>query len=222
MRLQLHITNFVHMSLKVLLYEDNENLRSSLQSLFRLQGEVELLAAFADAQTVLTDVEQLRPDVVLMDIDMPGVSGIDALSSIRSRYPDLPVIMLTVFEDNDHIFQAICAGASGYLLKKNFEQIVPAIREVLQGGAPMTGSIARKVLALFPKPPQPVPAEDSGLSEREAEILQLLVRGFSYKMIAAELNIALETVRSHIKKIYRKLQVNSATEAIYKTGLGKR
>ncbi len=206
------------MALKVILYEDNDSLRNSLQSLFRLQSEVELLAAFADAQTVLTDVDQLQPDAVLMDIDMPGISGIDALSKLRSRYPDLPVIMLTVFEDNDHIFNAICAGASGYLLKKNFDQIVPSIRDVMNGGAPMTGSIARKVLALFPKPAQPRVAEGSGLSARETEILQLLIRGYSYKMIAAELNIALETVRAHIKKIYRKLQVNSATEAIYKAG----
>jgi DNA-binding NarL/FixJ family response regulator len=206
------------MQVKAILYEDNQNLRNSLESLFRLQQEVELLAAFADAQTVMADVEQLQPDVVLMDIDMPGVSGIEALSSLRVRYPDLPVIMLTVFEDNEHIFNAICAGASGYLLKKNADQIVPSIREVLSGGAPMTGSIARKVLALFPKPSQPVAQEDRILSDRETEILQLLIRGFSYKMIAAELQIALETVRSHIKKIYRKLQVNSATEAIYKAG----
>ena len=215
------LLNFVTMALKAILYEDNESLRNSLQSLFRLQSEVELLAAFPDAQTVVADVEQLQPDVVLMDIDMPGVSGIEALSSLRVRYPDLPVIMLTVFDDNEHIFQAICSGASGYLLKKNFDQIVPSIREVMNGGAPMTGSIARKVLALFPRPAQSVSSEEHNLSDRETEILQLLIRGFSYKMIAAELNIALETVRSHIKKIYRKLQVNSATEAVYKAGIRK-
>lgn len=208
------------MPLKAILYEDNENLRNSLESLFRLQREVELLAVFPDAQTVLTDLEALQPDVVLMDIDMPKITGIEALRMIRSRYPELPVIMLTVFDDNDNVFNAICAGASGYLLKNNFDLLFSSIKEVLAGGAPMTGSIAKKVLALFPRPEKQVPETDNQLSERESDILRLLIRGYSYKMIASELGISLETVRSHIKKIYRKMQVNSATEAIYKAGRG--
>lgn len=201
---------------RIILYEDNENLRSSLTSLLTWQNDVELIAAMPDAQSVLTDIEQCKPDVLLMDIDMPVVNGIQALQTIRRQYSNLPVIMLTVFEDNDHIFNAICAGASGYLLKKNFDQIVPAIKDALSGGAPMTGSIAKKVLALFPRPAQTKQEEEQLLSLREQELLQLLIKGYSYKMIADELQIALETVRSHIKKIYRKLQVNSATEAIYK------
>lgn len=208
------------MPLKAILYEDNENLRNSLESLFRLQREVELLAVFPDAQTVLTDLEELQPDVVLMDIDMPILTGIEALRLIRSRHPELPVIMLTVFDDNDNIFNAICAGASGYLLKNNVDLLFSSIKEVLSGGAPMTGSIAKKVLALFPRPEKQVSGTDTQLSERESDILRLLIRGYSYKMIASELGISLETVRSHIKKIYRKMQVNSATEAIYKAGRG--
>lgn len=204
------------MTAKAILYEDNEHLRFSMDSLFRLQAEVQLLAVFPNAQTVLQDIAMLEPDVVLMDIDMPGISGIEAVRLIRASYPELPVIMLTVFDDNDHILQTICAGASGYLLKNNLNQLFPAITDVLNGGAPMTGSIARKVLALFPRPQKKEPETDSLLSVREGEILQLLVRGLSYKMIAAELHITLETVRSHIKRIYKKLQVNSATEAIYK------
>lgn len=210
----------VNMPVRVLLYEDNENLRQSLQSLLRLQTDVELMAAFPNAQTVMQDIEELKPEVILMDIDMPEVSGIEALQKIRSLDADLPVIMLTVFEDNDHIFHAICAGASGYLLKKNVDQVIPAIRDVLHGGAPMSGVIAKKVLSLFPRPEKEWSTEDQVLSARETELLQLLIKGYSYKMIADELRITLETVRSHIKKIYRKLQVNSATEAIYKATRG--
>lgn len=207
--------------IRTILYEDNENLRNSLSSLLQWQNDVELVAAMPDAKSVLDDLQQFQPDVVLMDIDMPEVNGIEALKKVREVYDQLPVIMLTVFEDNDHIFNAICAGASGYLLKKNFDQIVPAIKDVLNGGAPMTGVIARKVLALFPRPAQSKLEEETLLSSREQELLQLLIKGYSYKMIADELQIALETVRSHIKKIYRKLQVNSATEAIYKVSRDK-
>lgn len=207
--------------IRAILYEDNENLRNSLSSLLQWQHDVELIAAMPDARTVVADIQQFHPDVVLMDIDMPEVNGIEALKQIRRTYEQLPVIMLTVFEDNDHIFNAICAGASGYLLKKNFDQIIPSIKDVLNGGAPLTGVIARKVLALFPKPAQTKQEEETLLSAREQELLQLLIKGYSYKMIAEELHIALETVRSHIKKIYRKLQVNSATEAIYKVSRNK-
>jgi DNA-binding NarL/FixJ family response regulator len=209
------------MPIRLLLYEDNENLRNSLVSLLQWQADMELIAALPDAQTVLHDIEACKPDVILMDIDMPGVNGIEAVRKIRAPYPELPVIMLTVFEDNENIFNAICAGASGYLLKKNFDQIVPAVKDVLAGGAPMTGTVAKKILTLFPRPAQTKNEEDKLLSTREAELLQLLIKGYSYKMIADELNIALETVRSHIKKIYKKLQVNSATEAVYKATQGK-
>jgi DNA-binding NarL/FixJ family response regulator len=204
------------MPVRLLVYEDNENLRNSLSSLLQWQQDVELIAVFPDAQSVLEDVRQCKPDVVLMDIDMPVVNGVDALKQIRTSYPELPVIMLTVFEDNENIFNAICAGASGYLLKKNFDQVVVAVKDVLAGGAPMTGVVAKKVLSLFPKPTLAQKEEEGILSAREQDILHLLTKGYSYKMIADESNIALETVRSHIKKIYKKLQVNSATEAIYK------
>lgn len=204
------------MPVRLILYEDNENLRNSLSSMLQWQQEVELFAVFPNAESVLEDVKQCKPEVVLMDIDMPVVNGIEALQLIRKSYPELPVIMLTVFEDNENIFNAICAGASGYLLKKNFDQIVTAVKDVLAGGAPMTGIVAKKVLALFPKPSAVPKEEEANLSVRESEILHLLTKGYSYKMIADESKITLETVRSHIKKIYKKLQVNSATEAIYK------
>ncbi|HRF25439.1 MAG TPA: response regulator transcription factor [Chitinophagaceae bacterium] len=181
------------------------------------------MAVLPNAQTVLNDIEVFKPAVILMDIDMPGISGVQALKQIRAIDNDLPVIMFTVFDDDDNIFEAMCNGASGYLLKNNFEQIMPAITEVMNGGAPMTSAVAKRVLQLFAHPHSKkdvCSVEDANLTRRENDLLQLLVKGYSYKMIAVELNIALETVRAHIKKIYKKLHVNSATEAVYKL-LGK-
>jgi DNA-binding NarL/FixJ family response regulator len=163
----------------------------------------------------MEDIKIFKPDVIIMDIDMPPSNGVEALKLLRKQYDTLPVIMLTVFEDNDNIINAICAGASGYLLKKDIEQLMPAIKDVLQGGAPMTSSVARKVLQLFPGK-QEKKVNTESLTQRESEILNWLVKGYSYKMIATETNLNVETVRSHLKKIYRKLQVRSATEAVYK------
>jgi DNA-binding NarL/FixJ family response regulator len=207
------------MAKKILVYEDNENLAGSIRLLFQWQTEYELTAVLPNAQTVLTDIDMFKPDVILLDIDMPGISGVEALKLIRTKHEVLPVIMFTVFADDTNIFEAMCNGASGYILKSEYNQLIAAITDVLNGGAPMTGSVAKKVLQLFAyKKPEAMPlaVEDAQLTKRETDLLQLLVKGYSYKMIAAELDIALETVRSHIKKIYRKLQVNSATEAIYK------
>lgn len=203
------------MPVKIVVYEDNEALRNSIKTLMLWNDEFELLAAMPDAQDILEDVKTFQPDVILMDIDMPPSNGVESLKVLRKIYESLPVIMLTVFEDNDNIVKSICAGASGYLLKKDIENLMPAIKDVLNGGAPMTSSVARKVLQLFPgKQERKINTES--LSAREAEILHWLVKGYSYKMIADELKINIETVRSHIKKIYRKLQVGSATEAVYK------
>jgi DNA-binding NarL/FixJ family response regulator len=204
------------MQVRILLYDDNEALRMSVTAMIAEEPDFELVAAISNAETVETDVKQLQPHVVLMDIDMPLVNGVEAVKRIRKIAPDLPVIMLTVFDDNDNIFNAICAGASGYILKRYASMEIPsAIRNVLSGGAPMTGSVARKVLHMIPVA-QTRDAENTNLSVREKEILQLLVQGFSYKMIAAEIKISLDTVRFHIKKIYDKLHVHSATEAVSK------
>jgi DNA-binding NarL/FixJ family response regulator len=204
------------MPVKVLIYEDNTDLLKSIQTLFQWNDELDVVAGLPDAASVIRDIETYHPDVILMDIDMPPSNGVQALITLRQKFKELPVIMLTVFEDNDNIVNSICAGASGYLLKKDIEQLLPAIRDVLEGGAPMTSSVARKVLKLFPGK-QEKKESTAGLTGKESEILQWLVRGYSYKMIAVEMKIGIETVRSHIKKIYRKLQVNSATEAVYKT-----
>jgi DNA-binding NarL/FixJ family response regulator len=204
------------MSIKVLLYDDNEALRCSMEALITEDNGFELLAAMPNAETVETDIRELKPDVVLMDIDMPVVNGVEAVKKISRINDKLPVIMLTVFDDNENIFNAICAGASGYILKRYATEEIPsAIRMVLTGGAPMTGSVARKVLMMVPQA-KTSDQEKSNLTDKEIAILQFLVNGYSYKMIAAELKISIDTVRFHIKKIYDKLHVHSATEAVSK------
>ncbi len=209
------------MAIKVLIYEDNEPLRKSIETLLMWDEGFDVVAAMEDAVSVKDDVIVLKPDVVLMDIDMPLSNGVEAVTSIRKMHNDLPIIMFTVFEDDDNIFKAIQAGANGYLLKKNFDQIPTALKDVLDGGAPMTSSVAKKVLSFIPKNNLALQSEIESLSAREIEILQLITKGFSYKMIGQQLLIATETVRTHIKKIYKKLQVNSATEAVYKFTNGR-
>jgi DNA-binding NarL/FixJ family response regulator len=202
------------MTIKVLIYEDNNDLRTSIQTMLQWDESLDVIAAMPDAICVLDDMEILKPDVILMDIDMPQSNGVDAVKKIRKNKIDIPVIMFTVFEDDENIFNAIRSGADGYLLKKNFDQIPFAIKDVLHGGAPMTSSVAKRVLNFIPK--NNTNADLNLLSAREIEILEHITIGYSYKMIADKLLIATETVRTHIKKIYKKLQVNSATEAVYK------
>ena len=206
----------------IVIYEDNIFLRNSIADLIKSTPRFLLKGAYENCDHVSLDMETLRPEIVLMDIEMNGTNGLKGLSIIKKKYAHVHVIMLTVFEDNDSIFEAICGGASGYLLKKtSHEKIVDAIEDVLQGGAPITSSIARKVLELFPKAPKQRD-EINKLAPREQEVLHLLVSGHSYKMIADKCGITLETVRSHIKRIYEKLQVHSATEAAAKTYMGRK
>jgi DNA-binding NarL/FixJ family response regulator len=203
------------MKTKIILYDDNETLAQSIKLMLEDEDDMEVAATFPNAETVAEDIKTLKPDVVLMDIDMPNVNGVEAVKNIRLKFPALPVIMLTVFDDNDNIFNAVCAGASGYILKRNATAEVPvAIRNVLTGGAPMTGSVARKVLQMVPG--QQTKKEDFNLTGHEKKVLEFLVKGFSYKMIATELQVTVDAVRFHIKKIYDKLHVHSATEAVSK------
>lgn len=202
-------------SIQILIYEDNVLLRESLTNLLALTGEYEVLASFPDCSDVLNQVRQLDPDVILMDIDLPGINGIEAVKLIRGFNPQVQIIMLTVFDDNTHVFDAMYAGANGYLLKKYIsDKLLHAIQEVLQGGAPMSPSIARMIITSLQQPT--VAAKDYSLTNREKEILQLLSSGNSFKMIAAELSISLDTVRTHIKHIYDKLPVRSQIEAVSK------
>jgi DNA-binding NarL/FixJ family response regulator len=204
------------MAIKVLIYEDNNSLRNSIQTLLQWDTAFDVIAAMPDAICVQADVETLQPDVILMDIDMPQSNGVDAVKTIRKNFLDIPVVMFTVFEDDENIFNAIRSGANGYLLKKNFDQIPFALKDVLDGGAPMTSSVAKRVLNFIPKNNIKTNEEVESLSKREIEILEHITKGYSYKMIGEFLFIATETVRTHIKNIYKKLQVNSATEAVYK------
>jgi DNA-binding NarL/FixJ family response regulator len=198
----------------ILIYDDNEALRISMEALITDHEDLNLLAAKPSAKKVIEDIREFEPDVILMDIDMPEINGVEAVKLIRKVNEHIPVIMLTVFDDNENIFNAICAGASGYILKRYASEEIPsAIRDVMSGGAPMTGSVARKVLQMVPVAKNEE-RENYDLSKSETELLQLLVNGFSYKMIGFEMNISIDTVRSHIKKIYDKLHVHSATEAV--------
>ncbi|MFT3703161.1 MAG: response regulator transcription factor [Agriterribacter sp.] len=200
----------------VLIYEDNENLRESLCSLITYSKDFLLLGNFADAQNIVTHVKEYTPDVILMDIDMPVVNGIEAVKLIRTFNTGIYIIMLTVFDDSKHVYNAICAGASGYLLKKNIsEKLLSAIHDVQQGEAPMSPGIARIIIQQIQQTPKTA-TNTYHLTPREKDILSLLAQGNSYKMIAGQLSISIDTIRTHSKKMYEKLQVHSQVEAVSK------
>ncbi len=202
--------------IRVLLFEDNTDLAESLGELMRDTDDIRLVAHFGNAQRAEKHVSYHHPDVVLMDIDMPVENGLQGLRAIRAAGSGVMVLMFTVHDDNENVFQAICHGASGYLLKQMApEKILDSIREAITGGAPMSPSIAKKVLALFAQPFKR--SQDlQSLTAREHDVLSLLVRGHSYKMAAAQLEIGVETLRFHVKNIYAKLHVNSKSEAVVK------
>lgn len=196
-------------------FEDNIQLRASIQVMFSLEDNYHVCGIFDKADEIEQHIRDADPDMLLMDIDMPGVNGIDALKVALSIKPSLIVVMYTIFEDDDKVYDAICAGARGYILKKTAnEKLFASLKEIYEGGSYMTPVIARKALAMFQKEKRK--GNDYNLTDREGEILHLLVEGYSYKMIAANLNISLDTVRTHIKNIYNKLQVNSNVEAVKK------
>jgi len=201
----------------VTVFEDNLHLRDSLYFLINTEEDMECLSAQPNANHIADAFKPQLPDVVLMDIEMPGMSGIEAVRKLKAEFPSVQVLMQTIFQDDDSIFNAICAGASGYLLKSaSPQQYLQAIRDVHQGGSPMSGPIARKVLTLFQKTVIPEKSVQYDLTQKEKEVLSSLVEGKSFKMIADALNISYETVRSHMKSIYAKLHVHSNTEAVIK------
>ncbi|QNA43397.1 response regulator [Lacibacter sediminis] len=202
--------------IKVVLYEDNPQLREGLTMLIDGSDGFTVLASYKNCDNVTDEVEAWKPDVILMDIDMPGTNGIEGLKKIRAKNSDVKILMLTVFDDNKNVFEAIRNGANGYVLKKTPPaKLLEYIEEAASGGAPMTASIATQVLKMFSQV-NTSQNDDYNLSDREKQVLQLLVDGFSYKMIASEMFISIDTVRSHIKKIYEKLHVNSKSEAVAK------
>ncbi len=201
--------------IKVALVDDNHDLREGLQIMMKEHpDEFECVGSFADAETAVKKIPEVKPDVVMMDINLPGMSGIECLKQLKLKMPRLDVIMLTVFADDNTVFDSLCAGACGYITKNaSPEKIIDAIRDVRDGGAPMSGRIARMVVSSFNFPGEP----SAQLTEREKEVLDQLCKGKSYKMVADALSITHDTVRHHIKNIYKKLEVHSVSEAILKT-----
>ena len=201
------------MGIRIAIFEDNDALRESLVYLLKNASGYAVIGDYNNCREAATVARVYEPDVVLMDIDMPGVNGIEGVGAIKEARPETSVIMYTVFEDDEKLFQCLCAGANGYLLKKTSpSHLFQAIQEVMDGGAPMSPTIARKVLNSF----RHGKTNKYDLSVRETEVLQLLIKGYSTKMIAAELSIAFDTARFHLKNIYAKLHVNCGKEAIAK------
>ncbi|HXB10299.1 MAG TPA: response regulator transcription factor [Puia sp.] len=207
------------MSVRIAIFDDNTHLLDSMRLLLDTEAEFRVVGVFDNVLECVGDVRNCRPDVVLMDIEMPGMTGIDAVRVLKKEMPGLLILMQTVFEDDDRIFDAICNGASGYILKNQVNgQLVSFIKELVAGGSPMSPSVARRILTRVQQnwPGRTVKPVDYGLTVRELEVLNCIVAGLSHKMIGSDLNIGYETVRSHVKKIYEKLQVASLTEAVAK------
>lgn len=209
-------------SIRVAIFDDNTQLRDSLFDLIDASEGFICAGAFPNCENVLQNVKDTKPDVILMDIEMPVVSGIDAVILIKEKFPDVKILMQTIFEDDEKVFQSVCNGAEGYILKNTApEEILLSLKEIYEGGAPMTPAIATKVLRMFKNNLSTKKDESFNLSIREKEILKYLVEGLSYKMIADACFITTETVGGHIKNIYKKLQVHSKGEAVSKAIRGK-
>ena len=204
------------MAITVSIVEDNDQLRGTLARVINRAEGFRCLSQYPDAEAAVEGLPRDRPDVVLMDINLPGMNGVECVRRLKQLAPGSMVIMLTVYEDTENIFNALAAGASGYLLKRTPRaEVLDAIREVHRGGSPMTTHIARKVVQSFQQPgASSQPTE--GLSPREQEVLDCLSKGFLYKEIADKLGIAYETVHTYIRRIYEKLQVRTRTEAVAK------
>jgi DNA-binding NarL/FixJ family response regulator len=203
--------------------EDNKKIRDLIQRYLDMQDDFECPVAVDSVEEMLEYLEEhTPPDVLLMDIQLPGMSGIKGIGIIKQKYPDTEIIMLTVYHDSHKIFDSLVAGASGYLLKHtSLPEIKESIQTLLDGGAPMSPQIARKVINHFKKPKKQVPEEDYGLTPREQDIINGLVDGLSYKLIADRYDISIDTVRAHIRNIYKKLHVNSKAEVIAKSLRGE-
>lgn len=201
----------------VALCEDNEHFRESLHQFIADSPGYEVIFSLSSAENILDHLAVNAPQVILMDIDMPQLNGIKATSLVKSHFPEIDVLILTVYDDDDKIFDAILSGASGYLLKKTPPaRILEAIAEIKEGGASMNASIVKKVLSFFNHQQHSKPSNNYTLSSREMQILQCLVNGDSYKMIGDHCSISIGTVRSHINNIYKKLHINSKSEAVAK------
>lgn len=208
------------MTTRIAIFDDNKNIRESILLLLNTEPTFEVVGLFSHVNNCLEDIKKCKPEIILMDIEMPGMKGTEAVKLIKEKYPEIKIMMQTVFDDDEKVFDSICAGATSYILK-NFinTSLISSIKDMIDGGSAMTPSIAKKVLLKMQQitiPPVLKPQQDYNLSSREKEVLACIVNGLSHKMIAAELFISYETVRSHVKNIYSKLQVASLTEAVGK------
>jgi DNA-binding NarL/FixJ family response regulator len=209
-------------TIQVALVEDDECVRANLAALLNSSPGFHCLSAYAGALAALEGIPANRPDVVLMDINMPGMPGTECVSKLKSLAPAVPVLMLTVYDDSEQVFKSLMAGATGYLLKRTpKDKLLEAIREITSGGAPMSRQIARRVVQYFQELQQAPPAgrrapEVRRLTDREEQVLSFLAKGHAYKEIADLMNISFETVRTHVRTVYDKLHVHSRTEATLK------
>ncbi len=204
------------MSINVSIVEDNDQLRGTLARVISRAEGFRCLSQYANAESALEALPKERPNVVLMDINLPGMNGVECVQRLKQVAPEILVVMLTVYEDTENIFKALAAGASGYLLKRTTSaELIAALRDVQKGGSPMTTHIARKVVQSFQKA-GPSPQATENLSQREQEVLDCLSQGFLYKEIADKLGISYETVHTYVRRIYEKLQVRTRTEAVAK------
>jgi RNA polymerase sigma factor (sigma-70 family) len=207
------------MATNISIVEDNDKLRATLAKMIDRTDGFHCVSHYASAEAALENLPVVKPDVVLMDINLPGINGVECVRKLKTILPKTQVMMLTVYEDTENIFNALAAGASGYMLKRTpAKELIDAIHEVLRGGSPMTTHIARKVVMSFQKSPTAQQAADelSKLSEREQQVLDLLAQGLIYKEIAEKLEISYESVHTYIRRIYEKLQVRTRTEAVAK------
>ncbi len=210
------------MTIRVAIFDDNQILRDGMYQLINGTAGFTCVGAFPNCNELLDDIRKSKPDVVLMDIEMPGMNGIEAVRVIKDHFPAVKILMETIFEEDEKVFASICNGAEGYLLKNTSpSEILEAIKELHAGGAPMTPSIASKVLKMFKSQNKKSTSEHEELTLREKEVLGYLVEGLSYKLIAEKCFISVETVNGHIRNIYKKLQVHSKGEAITKAIRGK-
>lgn len=203
----------------VVVVEDNDSIREGLKILIDGTEGYKCLDAFSGAEPMLKTIKKLIPDVLLMDLGLPGMGGIEAIKKVKTLLPESTIIVLTIYEENDLVFDALCAGASGYLVKKTPpSKLLEAIKDAHEGGSPMSSHIARKVIAFFQVKKTVSPHNDSkyDLTAREKEILKRLVEGRNFKSIADSLYISLDTVRFHFRNIYKKLHVHSKSEAVIK------
>lgn len=205
-------------TISVCIVEDNNDIRQALEQIISMSSGYELLGSFPSGEAAMAGLPELKPSVVLMDINLGGMSGIECVKQLKPVHPDILFMMCTVYEEDEKIFEALAAGANGYILKKTApSKLLESIRELADGGAPMSSQIARKVVAAFQGKTNTSPdAKLDTLSNRELEILELLAKGMLYKEISAKLNIAQETVRKHVYHIYEKLHVNNRMEAVNK------